>query len=141
MAVPKLGKGQSSQRFKRVREAHRTELAEDYVELIAEFTERNGEARLVDLSKELGVTKATVNNAIRRLQRDGLVTSQPYRAIFLTDKGEKLAKASRKRHLLVRQLLIALGVDAKTAEVDAEGMEHHVSERTLDAFRKYLALR
>jgi DtxR family manganese transport transcriptional regulator len=93
------------------------------------------------LSKELGVTKATVNNAIRRLQRDGLVTSQPYRAIFLTDKGEKLAKASRKRHLLVRQLLIALGVDAKTAEVDAEGMEHHVSERTLDAFRKYLALR
>lgn len=141
MAEPELGKGQSSERFKRVRDAHRTELAEDYVELIAELTGRNGEARLVDLSKELGVTKATVNNAIRRLQRDGLVTSQPYRAIFLTDKGEQLAKASRKRHLLVRQLLIALGVDAKTAEVDAEGMEHHVSERTLDAFRKYLALR
>ena len=75
MAVPKLGKGQSSQRFKRVRDAHRTELAEDYVKLIAELIEKNGEARLVDLSKELGVTKATVNNAIRRLQRDGLVTT------------------------------------------------------------------
>ena len=79
-----------SEQFKRVRDAHQTELAEDYVELIADLIEEKGEARLVDLSERLGVTKATVNNTIQRLQRDGFVTSQPYRAIFLTDKGRKL---------------------------------------------------
>ena len=128
-----------SEQFKRVRDAHQTELAEDYVELIADLIEEKGEARLVDLSERLGVTKATVNNTIQRLQRDGFVTSQPYRAIFLTDKRRKLATASRERHHVVRDLLIALGVDAETADADAEGIEHHVSDATLKAFRKHLA--
>jgi DtxR family manganese transport transcriptional regulator len=128
-----------AERFKRVRDAHQTELAEDYVELIADLIEEKGEARLVDLSERLGVTKATVNNTIQRLQRDGFVSSQPYRAIFLTDKGRKVAAASRERHLIVRDLLIALGVDAETADADAEGIEHHVSKATLEAFRKHLA--
>lgn len=128
-----------AERFKRVRDAHQSELAEDYVELIADLIEEKGEARLVDLSERLGVTKATVNNTIQRLQRDGFVSSQPYRAIFLTDKGRKVATASRERHLIVRDLLIALGVDAETADADAEGIEHHVSKATLEAFRKHLA--
>ena len=128
-----------AERVKRVRDAHQTELAEDYVELIADLIEEKGEARVVDLSERLGVTKATVNNTIQRLQRDGFVSSQPYRAIFLTDKGRKVAAASRERHLIVRDLLIALGVDAETADADAEGIEHHVSKATLEAFRKHLA--
>jgi len=127
-----------AEQFRRVRDAHQSELAEDYVELIADLIEETGEARIVDLAERLGVTKATVNNAIQRLQRDGLVTSQPYRAIFLTDKGNALAIASRERHQVVRDVLLALGVDADTAEADAEGIEHHVSEPTLAAFRKFL---
>ena len=129
---------QRAARFKRVRDAHQMELAEDYVELIADLIEEKGEARVVDLSVRLGVTKATVNNTIQRLQRDGFVTSQPYRAIFLTDKGRKVAVASRERHLIVRDLLVALGVDAETADADAEGIEHHVSKATLEAFRRHL---
>ena len=127
-----------AEQFRRVRDAHQSELAEDYVELIADLIEETGEARIVDLAERLGVTKATVNNAIQRLQRDGLVTSQPYRSIFLTDKGHALAMASRERHQVVRDVLLALGVDADTAEADAEGIEHHVSEPTLAAFRKFL---
>ena len=128
-----------AERFQRVRNAHQTELAEDYVELIADLIEEKGEARLVDLSERLGVTKATVNNTIQRLQRDGFVTSEPYRAIFLTDKGRKVAAASRERHLIVRDLLVSLGVDAETADADAEGIEHHVSQTTLEAIRRHLA--
>jgi DtxR family manganese transport transcriptional regulator len=130
---------QQAERFQRVRDAHQTELAEDYVELIADLLDGKGEARLVDLSERLGVTKATVNNTIQRLQRDGLVTSEPYRAIFLTDKGRKLATTSRERHLIVRDFLIALGVDPETADSDAEGIEHHVSRETLEAFRRHLS--
>jgi DtxR family transcriptional regulator, manganese transport regulator len=128
-----------AERFKRVRHARQTEMAEDYVELIADLIEHKGEARLVDLAESLGVSKPTVNGAIQRLQREGLVMSEPYRAIFLTDKGRGLAQSSRERHRVVRELLIALGVDAETADADAEGIEHHVSEATLEAFRRHLA--
>jgi DtxR family manganese transport transcriptional regulator len=127
-------------RFGHVRDAHQRELAEDYVELIADLIEQRGEARVVDLAGCLGVTNATVNNAIQRLRRDGLVTSKPYRSIFLTEQGRELAEASRERHRVVREFLIALGVDAETADTDAEGIEHHVSDATLDAFRSFLAL-
>jgi DtxR family manganese transport transcriptional regulator len=114
-------------------------MAEDYVELIADLIDEKGEARVVDLAERLGVTKPTVNNAIQRLQRDGFVRSEPYRAIFLTEKGRGLAVASRERHRVVREFLVALGVDAETADTDAEGIEHHVSTATLGAFRRYLS--
>jgi DtxR family transcriptional regulator, manganese transport regulator len=124
--------------FQRVRDAHQTEVAEDYVELIADLIEETGEARVVDLAGRLGVSNATVNNTIQRLQRDGLVHSKPYRSIFLTDEGEALATTSRERHVVVRDFLLALGVTADVAEVDAEGIEHHVSDATLAAFRRFL---
>jgi DtxR family transcriptional regulator, manganese transport regulator len=92
----------------------------------------------VDLAGRLGVTNATVNNAIQRLRRDGLVTSKPYRSIFLTGQGRELAGTSHERHRVVREFLFALGVDAETADTDAEGIEHHVSDATLGAFRGYL---
>ena len=125
-------------RFKKVRDAHQTEVAEDYVELIADLIEETGEARVVDLAQRLGVSNATVNNTITRLQRDGLVTSKPYRSIFLTGQGQELATASRERHQIVRDFLIALGVAADVADADAEGIEHHVSNSTLAAFRAHL---
>ena len=124
--------------FEKVREAHQTELAEDYVELIADLISAEGEARAVDLAKRLGVTHATVNKAVQRLMREGLVESRPYRAIFLTAEGRALADRVRARHSLVRDFLIALGVDRETAESDAEGLEHHVSPKTLAAFRRFL---
>lgn len=124
--------------FRRVREAHQTEVAEDYVELIADLIEHTGEARVVDLAERLGVTNATVNNTIQRLQRDGLVTSRPYRSIFLTAKGKELAEMASERHQIVRDFLIHLGVDPAIADSDAEGIEHHVSDATLKAFRAHL---
>jgi len=128
-----------AERYGRVRDVHQREQAEDYVELIANLIDDRGEARVVDLAGRLGVTNATVNNTIQRLQRDGLVTSKPYRSIFLTEAGRKLAERARERHSIVLEFLVALGVDIESAEVDAEGVYHHVSEATLGAFRRYLA--
>ncbi len=119
--------------FGRTRDAHRAEIAEDYVELIADLIDATGEARAVDLANRLGVTPATVNNTITRLQREGLVRSEPYRAIFLTDEGRALALSCRRRHRIVIDFLRAIGVCDKTARQDAEGIEHHVSEETLTA--------
>ena len=128
----------SAQRFERIRRAHQSEVAEDYVEMIAELIAETGEARAVDLASRFGVTAPTVNATIQRLAREGLVVSQPYRSIFLTDAGRDLAQRCAQRHAVVRDFLIAIGVDAATAEADAEGLEHHVSEATLEAFREVI---
>ena len=122
----------------RTREDHSQELAQDYVEMIAELITKTGEARLTDLARGLGVTHVTANRTIKRLQRQGLVTSEPYRSIFLTSPGRNLAKESRERHELVVKFLTALGVPSDIAESDAEGIEHHVSRETLAAFVKHL---
>lgn len=124
--------------FERVREAHSSEIAEDYVELIADLQDNLGEARAVDLANRLGVTAATVNGALKRLVRDGLVRTEPYRSVFLTEAGRDLAEQCRARHQLVHSFLVALGVDPVIAESDAEGLEHHVSTETLAAFERYL---
>ncbi len=125
-------------RFERVREAHQTETAEDYVELIADLIEVNGEARIVDLATRFGISHATVNKTIGRLQKEGLVVTQPYRSLFLSDKGKKMAQESKERHLLIVEFLKSLGVSDETAEIDAEGVEHHVSMETLKAFEAHI---
>ena len=106
--------------------------------MIAELIDKTGEARLTDLARGLSVTHVTANRTIKRLQRKGLVTSQPYRSIFLTTDGRSLAKESRDRHETVVRFLTALGVPAAVAESDAEGIEHHVSRETLAAFVRHL---
>lgn len=113
-------------------------MAEDYVELIADLLDAEGEARAVDVAQRLGVTQATVTAAIGRLQRDGLVETRPYRGLFLTEEGRAIAQVARHRHGVVVRLLLALGLDQATAEADAEGIEHHVSEATLKAFERFL---
>jgi DtxR family manganese transport transcriptional regulator len=114
------------------------ETAADYVELIEELISELGEARGVDLAARLGVSHVTVSKTVKRLAREGLVIARPYRGIFLTDKGRELAKESRERHDLVLGLLRKLGVSPTIAEIDAEGMEHHVSPETLRAIRRFL---
>ena len=76
-----------AENLSQTRREHANEIAEDYVEAIADLVAETGEARVVDLAKRLGVTHVTVNRTIGRLQKAGFVTSQPYRAIFLTEQG------------------------------------------------------
>ncbi|MCW1932827.1 manganese-binding transcriptional regulator MntR [Pararhodobacter zhoushanensis] len=130
---------ETSDRFAQARTAQSVALLEDYVELIGDLIAEHGEARITDLAQRMGVTHPTVTKAVARLRREGLVTSRPYRGVFLTDSGAALAGKVRARHRTVVSLLVALGVPPETAELDAEGMEHHVSEVTLRAFEAYLA--
>ena len=125
--------------FQRMRDAHSTEMAEDYVELIGDLIAETGEARLTDLAENLGVTHATAAKVVQRLQREGLVESRPYRSIFLSVAGQAMAAASRERHRIVHDFLVALGISEMNAEADAEGMEHHVSAETLEVFARMTA--
>ena len=123
--------------FKRARNAHKTENTEDYLELIAELLNLKGEARIVEIANTLGIAQATANKTIQRLQNQGYIKREPYRSIFLTVKGQKIASISKKRHNIVFEFLLNLGIDNKTAAADAEGIEHHVSEKTLAKMHKF----
>ena len=127
--------------LRRTRDEHATEAAQDYAEAIADLTATQGEARAVDLARRLGVSHVTVIRTIARLQRDGYVSTRPYRSIFLTEKGLRIAEESRRRHEIVVAFLRALGVPDAIAQTDAEGIEHHVSPETLAAFKGYAASR
>lgn len=123
--------------FARVREAHQTETIEDYVELIADLIEATNEARASDLAKRLGVAHPTVSKMLTRLQDEGYIQSAPYRSIFLTSKGQKLAAQCKERHQIVLDFLIRLGISPETAEFDAEGIEHHISAETLEIMKNF----
>ena len=136
---PAASVSDSAAKFDRIRRAHQSEVAEDYVEMISDLIEETGEARTVDLAARFGVTSPTVNAIVRRLQRENLVETRPYRSIFLTEAGKALAESSRARHQIVRDFLVTIGVPETIAEEDAEGVEHHVSEETLAVFAQLAA--
>lgn len=127
-----------ARRFGKTRTAQSTALLEDYAELIADLIAAGGEARPTDIARRLGVSHATAIKTIARLKREGLATSKPYRGVFLTEAGQALALRVKTRHLLVVQVLRAIGVPPEAAEQDAEGIEHHVSDATLSAFAAFL---
>ena len=66
------------------------------------------------------------------------MNTRPYRAIFLTAAGHRLAAECKRRHETVVAFLRSLGISEKAAEMDAEGIEHHVSPETLAAFERLL---
>ena len=132
---------QQAENLRRLRRDRSVETAQDYVEAIADLTATRGEARVVDLARRLGVTHVTVNRTLARLQRAGYVNTKPYRAIFLTDAGGTLADECKQRHQTVVSFLRSLGIAERIAEMDAEGIEHHVSPETLTAFERLLKKR
>ncbi|QDV85348.1 manganese-binding transcriptional regulator MntR [Planctomycetes bacterium TBK1r] len=128
----------SETKHQRTRDDHATEVAEDYVEAIADLADARGACRATDLAQHFAVTQATVSNTVSRLKRDGLVMTEPYQPIFLTPAGQRLATKSRRRHQIVEQFLRKLGVSEKSAAVDSEGIEHHVGKETLAAMKAVL---
>lgn len=132
-------KQKTKNQHERTRVDHATEIAEDYVEAIAEIIEEQGVCRVKDLSEHFAVSHVTVNRTVARLQRDGFATTEPYSPVELTSQGAKLAKNSRRRHEIVFSFLVALGVSEETATTDAEGIEHHVSPETLNLMETFIS--
>ncbi len=121
--------------FIETRQHHESELAEDYVEIIADLIASKGEARVSDIAEHLGVSHVTVIRTLKRLSEKGCLQSSP---INLTKKGAELAKYSKERHLFLLKYLKALGVSEEVAAIDVEGMEHHISAMTMSAFKNHL---
>jgi DtxR family manganese transport transcriptional regulator len=108
--------------FERIRSDHRSEVAEDYLEAIAEFIGQKGQCRGVDLARNFSVSHATVTQTLVRLQDAGLVETQPYGRVLLTRRGQRVARKSRERPEIVLSFLLSMGVCEGVAAADAEGI-------------------
>ena len=127
----------NNSQYSNIRNQNKNEILEDYVDAIQEISEIKGDVKNADLSIHFGVSQATINKNLKRLISSKLATSEPYRSIFLTDEGKKLAAISKEKHEIVYQFLIKLGVSKKTAQYDSEGIEHHVSDETLKLMKNF----
>lgn len=136
MTRPRPRPTESAARFSTTRAAHRDETAQDYVEAIAHLIHTRGQARVGELAKLMGVSHVTVSRIVARIQGEGLVLATPHRPVALTPKGQEMAIAARDRHEVVVAFLLAIGVPARQAEIDAEGIEHHVSAATIRAMKR-----
>jgi DtxR family Mn-dependent transcriptional regulator len=107
-----------------------SEVASRYLETIY-YIDAEGEAvRSARLADWLGVTRPTVAAALRRMERDGLVSLGARKEIALTDRGRMLAEAIVRRHrIMERWLTDQLGLDWVAADEEAARLEHAVSDR------------
>jgi len=138
MAGTTTARGKSAGRFRRVREDHARETAEDYTELVLELAESGQPVRPADLVRRLGVSHVTVLRALQRLIRAGVLERDAERGVLLSAEGRRIARAARRRHQSVVAFLVKLGVPSAVAELDAEGIEHHVSETTVSLMADFV---
>ncbi len=110
---------------------------EDYLEAIYKLQKQNGTIRSIDVVAELGYSKPSVSVAMKKLRESGHVYTDESGHLFLTPKGESVAKRIYERHQVLTQMLVALGVEQKTAAEEACAMEHVISDDTFEKIKAH----
>lgn len=114
-----------------------SESLENYLETIYMFGGKD--VKSIDLANHLGVSRASVNNAINSLIKKKLVTKALYGNISLTEEGMEVSKSVLSKHQLLREFLIdILDVEPKKAEKEACGIEHVISDETASKIKRLL---
>jgi len=111
--------------------------SEDYLEAMLMMQEKHGYIRSIDVAEDLGVTKASVSYATKRLRENGYIVMDEHGLITLTEPGMKIAKHMYERHKLLTEFFMTIGVDEETAREDACKIEHDLSDKTFDAICRH----
>ncbi len=114
------------------------ESAENYLETIYVLNEQNGQVRSIDIARHMNFSKPTISIAMRQFREDGYITVDDNGLISLTDKGLEIANRVYKRHQLLTDALVSIGVSEETADADACKIEHDISEETLECIQRYM---
>ncbi|MBE6544303.1 MAG: metal-dependent transcriptional regulator [Ruminococcaceae bacterium] len=114
------------------------ESGEMYLETIYVLLKKMPVVRAIDISEYMGYSKPSVSRALGILKNGGYVTVDSDGSISLLEPGLELAHKIYERHTVLTNLLIKLGVDAKTASDDACRIEHHISDQSFEAIKSYV---
>lgn len=114
------------------------ESGEMYLESIYVLVGAKEKVRSIDIAEHMNYSKPSVSRAVGLLKKRGFIFVDQDGYITLTDAGKQTAESIFERHTVLTKMLIAIGVDEKTAAEDACRMEHIISEQTLEAIKKHL---
>ena len=112
---------------------------EDYLKTILILQEQNGSVRSVDVAEHLHFSKPSVSKAMKLLQEGGYLDMDRYKFLHLTPLGKTVAESVFERHSVLVKALLAIGVEAETAEKDACEIEHAISEETFISVKAFLS--
>ncbi len=110
---------------------------EMYLETIYVLLKKSNSVRAIDVGEHMGYSKPSVSRAMGLLKKGELIVVNKDGLISLTPEGESLAKKIYERHTLITRFLISIGVDAETASEDACRIEHHISDASFAAIKRY----
>lgn len=116
---------------------HLQESGEMYLETIYVLSKKSSTVRSIDVCEQLGYSKPSVSRAVGLLKQGGFLTVETDGTLHLTDAGHEIAQKIYNRHNVLTELLVKLGVDRQTAAEDACKMEHDISDRSIDAIRRF----
>src|SRR5262249_25687502 len=86
------------------------------------------------LAERLSVSAPSVTNMLDRLVKDRLVIHRARAGARLTARGRRQALQIVRRHRVLETFLVrVLKLDWSEVHEDAEVLEHHVSDRVLEA--------
>lgn len=98
---------------------------EDYIEAIYHIIGLKLVARSKEIAARLGVSRASVTEALRALSKKGLINYAPYEAITLTDTGKTAAEDVIFRHEALKDFFVkVLSINDSIAEEGACRIEH-----------------
>lgn len=139
---------ESDNRLKVIRDVHNTkkdstrdqhtDRMEDYLEVIYELMKQKGYATAVDISESLNVSSPSVTKMLQRLNESKYLRYEKYRGINLTDEGIAVAESIREKHNSLAEFFKMIGVDENIANIDAEGVEHHLHPETLKKLQAFI---
>ncbi len=113
------------------------ESAENYLEAILMIEKQKGQVRSIDVANELNFSKPSVSVAMKNFREEGYIRMNSDGCITLTPKGHEVARRVYERHQLIAGVLIALGVDEKTAYDDSCKIEHDLSEQSFEKIKEF----
>ena len=116
----------------------RKKTIEDYIEIIYNLQKRKKRVHTNDVASAFEINPASVTEIFQKLTKEGYINYEKYKGVILIKKGEDFAKKTLSRHNQLKEFLIILGVDQKTAEIDACEMEHILHKSTMEAIIKFV---
>jgi Mn-dependent DtxR family transcriptional regulator len=114
------------------------ESGEMYLETIYVLSKKQGAVRSLDIAEYMDFSKPSVSRAVKLLREGEYITVDKSGYITLTESGESVAVKIFERHTFLRNLLIDIGVDEKTASADACKLEHSISDVSFEALKNYI---
>lgn len=113
-----------------------TSTVENYLKQIYLAQQEGVKGELVamgSLAAAVGVTAGTATSMVKTLADSNLLEYEPRGGVRLTAAGERVARQVLRRHRLIEQFLVEIvGLDWSEVHVEAEELEHAVSDKLLE---------